>query len=179
MRASARRTLFSSAPRITFRRMAAWASPGSPTAISSIAAPTCSALSLGSLSLLGEPIDRAAARAQRSVRERTMNFDDTPEEAAFRGERARWLDGQRADDLMSRARRRPGGERSQRRGCLALAKAWQKRRPKPAWACLTWPKEYGGRGASPIEGVIWDQEEGATRALRACSRSVKACAAQR
>ena len=28
------------------------------------------------------------------------------------------------------------------------------------WACLNWPKDYGGRGASPIERVIWQQEEG-------------------
>jgi len=27
-------------------------------------------------------------------------------------------------------------------------------------ACLHWPKEYGGRGATPIEKVIWQQEEG-------------------
>ncbi|MGL1664007.1 hypothetical protein ACSTJJ_22960, partial [Vibrio parahaemolyticus] len=25
---------------------------------------------------------------------------------------------------------------------------------------MHWPKEYGGRGASPIERVIWQQEEG-------------------
>src|SRR5690606_25202914 len=28
------------------------------------------------------------------------------------------------------------------------------------WACLHWPKEYGGRAATPIERVIWSQEEG-------------------
>ena len=27
------------------------------------------------------------------------------------------------------------------------------------WACLRWPKEFGGRGASAIEQVIWGQEE--------------------
>ena len=27
------------------------------------------------------------------------------------------------------------------------------------WACLHWPKDYGGRDASPMERVIWGQEE--------------------
>ena len=27
------------------------------------------------------------------------------------------------------------------------------------WACLHWPKEYGGRDATAIERVIWAQEE--------------------
>ncbi len=36
---------------------------------------------------------------------------------------------------------------------------WQKRKYDAGWACLRWPKEYGGRGASAIEQVIWGQEE--------------------
>ena len=39
-------------------------------------------------------------------------------------------------------------------------KAWQKKKAEGGWVCLHWPKEYGGRGASPIERVIWQQEEG-------------------
>ena len=50
---------------------------------------------------------------------------------------------------------------------LEVAKAWQKKKADAGWACLHWPKEYGGRGATPIERVIWQQEEGAVRqALR-------------
>ena len=60
---------------------------------------------------------------------------------------------------------------------LEVAKAWQKKKADAGWACLHWPKEYGGRGASPIERVIWQQEEGAVRqAQRACSSSAMACA---
>lgn len=39
-------------------------------------------------------------------------------------------------------------------------KAWQKKKAEAGWACLHWPKEYGGAGATPIERVIWGQEEG-------------------
>ncbi len=43
---------------------------------------------------------------------------------------------------------------------LEVAKAWQKKKADAGWAYLHWPKEYGGRGSSPIERVIWQQEEG-------------------
>jgi alkylation response protein AidB-like acyl-CoA dehydrogenase len=46
---------------------------------------------------------------------------------------------------------------------LDVAKAWQKKKADAGWACLHWPKEYGGRGSSPIERVIWQQEEGPVR----------------
>jgi acyl-CoA dehydrogenase len=57
------------------------------------------------------------------------------------------------------------------------SKAWQKKKAEAGWACLHWPKEYGGRGASPIERVIWSQEEGVYGKLSsACSSSATACA---
>ena len=43
---------------------------------------------------------------------------------------------------------------------MAEGKAWQKTKAEAGWACLHWPTEYGGRGAKPIERVIWQQEEG-------------------
>ena len=43
---------------------------------------------------------------------------------------------------------------------VEVGKTWQKKKAEGGWACLHWPKEYGGRGATPIEKVIWQQEEG-------------------
>jgi acyl-CoA dehydrogenase len=87
-----------------------------------------------------------------------MDFNDTPEEAAFRAEARAWLEanaklrgvddgggvdlGERVDDETLRA-----------------AKEWQKKKADAGWACIRWPEEYGGRGASAIQGVIWGQEE--------------------
>ncbi|HRD47396.1 MAG TPA: acyl-CoA dehydrogenase family protein, partial [Caulobacter sp.] len=48
---------------------------------------------------------------------------------------------------------------------IVASKAWQKKKAEAGWACLHWPKEYGGRGATPIERVIWGQEEGVYGAL--------------
>ena len=58
--------------------------------------------------------------------------------------------------------RRSSLGRTQLKGAniLEVAKAWQKKKADAGWACLHWPKEYGGRGATPIERVIWQQEEG-------------------
>jgi len=61
---------------------------------------------------------------------------------------------------------------------MTEAKAWQKQKALAGWACLHWPKEYGGRGATPIERVIWGQEEGVYSALGAPSSSATACAAR-
>ena len=42
---------------------------------------------------------------------------------------------------------------------LKDAKAWQAKKYDSGWACLHWPKDYGGRDAAPMERVIWGQEE--------------------
>ena len=42
---------------------------------------------------------------------------------------------------------------------LEQAKIWQKRKYDAGWACMGWAPEFGGRGASAIEEVIWRQEE--------------------
>jgi alkylation response protein AidB-like acyl-CoA dehydrogenase len=87
-----------------------------------------------------------------------MDFNDTPEEAAFRAEARAWLESNatrknpddKPPDLL--------GERTDA-NTVAEAKEWQKKKAGAGWACLTWPKEYGGRGATPIQSVIWRQEE--------------------
>ncbi len=77
-----------------------------------------------------------------------MDFKDTAEEAAFRKEARAWL---KANRLKKKEMAELGG--------IEAAKLWQKRKYDAGWACITWPREYGGRGASPIENVIWNQEE--------------------
>ena len=95
-----------------------------------------------------------------------MNFDDTPEEAAFRAEVRAWIDANAPREL------RPDLEKAGFANLtlggvdpMAAAKAWQKKKFDAGWACLHWPKEYGGRGATPIQRVIWNQEEGPHGAL--------------
>lgn len=90
-----------------------------------------------------------------------MDFSDSESEAAFRREVRTWLD--------ANARPRDGSEALQDHFMakdaaeVARAKDWQRRKAEAGWAGLTWPREYGGRGASPMEQVIWNQEEGRYR----------------
>jgi alkylation response protein AidB-like acyl-CoA dehydrogenase len=87
-----------------------------------------------------------------------MDFNDTPEEAAFRAEARTWLEA-------NAERREPGEVSGADLGeliddeMLRAAKEWQKKKADAGWACITWPAEYGGRGATAIQSVIWSQEE--------------------
>ena len=90
-----------------------------------------------------------------------MNFNDTPEEAAFRKEVRAWIDANAPRHLETALRQvRLGSLELRGADIIAESKAWQKRKFDAGWACLHWPAEYGGRGATPIERVIWQQEEG-------------------
>ena len=87
-----------------------------------------------------------------------MHFEDTPEEAAFRAKAHAWLEANAelkgpddaAPDLL--------GERADEE-TIRQAKEWQAKKADAGWACLTWPKEYGGQGLGRMENVIFNQEE--------------------
>jgi acyl-CoA dehydrogenase len=86
-----------------------------------------------------------------------MNFDDTPDEAAFRAQVRSWLEAnarpRTADTLKARAAMSEAD-------ALKSAKAWQAKRAAAGYARITWPKEWGGMGGTPIQSVIYGQEEG-------------------
>jgi len=77
-----------------------------------------------------------------------MDFNDTPEEARFREEASSWL-----------AENAPTDDAFRALSPLEQAKVWQKQKYDAGWACIGWAPEFGGRGASAIEEVIWRQEE--------------------
>jgi alkylation response protein AidB-like acyl-CoA dehydrogenase len=86
-----------------------------------------------------------------------MDFNDTPEEAAFRAQARAWLEAH-AEPLKP-GDRAPGLEVRTEPGALKRAQEWQAKKADAGWACITWPKQYGGRGATAIQSVIWNQEE--------------------
>ncbi len=77
-----------------------------------------------------------------------MDFNDSKEEAAFRQEARTWLEANI-----------PAESELKGLDYIEAAKLWQKRKYDAGWACIRWPKEHGGRGASAIENVIFGQEE--------------------
>lgn len=78
-----------------------------------------------------------------------MDLEFSPQEERFRREARAWLAAnkpaaeQRGDDPRDRG---------------AFDKAWQRTMFDAGWAGINWPVEYGGRGASLMEQVIWYEE---------------------
>lgn len=96
-----------------------------------------------------------------------MNFDDNPQEAAFRAEARAWLDANQPRELEERLRESARQEFTNVHlpsfaddDVYRHCKAWQARKFAAGWACVTWPEQYGGRNATPMENIIWEQEEG-------------------
>ena len=86
-----------------------------------------------------------------------MDFNDTQEEAQFRSEVRSWLEvnARPRDPMRSRAGRVEKSEAER----LVQAKAWQAKKAEAGYAAITWPKELGGLGGTPIQSVIYSQEE--------------------
>jgi len=72
---------------------------------------------------------------------------------AFRNELRGWLAANLPDDLRpERAARLPESER------LPRLRAWQAQLAAARWVGITWPVEYGGRGASIAEQIVYTEE---------------------
>jgi alkylation response protein AidB-like acyl-CoA dehydrogenase len=80
-----------------------------------------------------------------------MDFNDSPEEAAFRAEVRAWLE--------KNAPKKAGSDEPESAGDMAAAKAWQAKKAAAGYAQITWPKEWGGPGGTPVQQVIFNQEE--------------------
>ncbi len=87
-----------------------------------------------------------------------MDFDDSPEESAFRREARSWL--------AANARRKEPGQLPTSRSFsdfddvfVAEGRAWQRRLFDGGWAGIAWPSEYGGRGGTVVQSMIFRQEE--------------------
>ena len=77
-----------------------------------------------------------------------MNLDLTEEELAFRGEARTWL----RENLPTEERPPEGQE------MRAFDLAWQRTLYDGGWAGISWPVDFGGRGLSDIQQMIWYEE---------------------
>ena len=77
-----------------------------------------------------------------------MNLDLTAEERAFREEARTWL----RDNLPTEERPPEGAEMRE------FDLAWQRTLYDGGWAGINWPTEYGGRGLTDIQQMIWYEE---------------------
>jgi alkylation response protein AidB-like acyl-CoA dehydrogenase len=89
-----------------------------------------------------------------------MDFADTPEEAAFRAECRAWLDAHampRAPTAGTDVIAILDPEFDHDTG-IDRAKRWQAAAAHDGWAAVAWPREYGGRGVSLAEEIVYHQE---------------------
>ena len=82
-----------------------------------------------------------------------MDLNLTPQELAFRDEVRAWFAANVPKDWV---KRRNAEESMEAR--FAYLKTWQRKLFDAGWAGISWPKEYGGRGASLMEQVIFIEE---------------------
>ena len=82
-----------------------------------------------------------------------MDLNLTPQELRFRDDVRAWFAAHTPKDWV---KRRDAEESMQAR--FAYLRAWQQKLFDAGWAGVSWPKEYGGRGASVIEQVIFIEE---------------------
>src|SRR5208282_4606314 len=94
-----------------------------------------------------------------------MDFTWTPEQDAYRIDVRRWLEENRPQSLGRSDDPEVGGDDA----AWQRLKAWHKKLYHAGWAGLTWPKEYGGRGATFIEQVIFQQELGRLNLPMGCN----------
>jgi len=83
-----------------------------------------------------------------------MDLHDTPEQARFRTAVRSWLRQNLPADWGTPAWREPTSATER----VDFARAWQRRLFDGGWAGLDWPRQHGGRGAGPLEQVIYLEE---------------------
>lgn len=81
-----------------------------------------------------------------------MDLNPTPQEKQFRDELSAWLKASVPSDWEAHRLRDSMEER------FKFLRQWQKKVYAAGWAGVAWPKEYGGRGASLMEQVVFTEE---------------------
>ena len=90
-----------------------------------------------------------------------MDFDDTPELAEFRAEVRDFLDAhatERHGDDRDWSRNGASTDESVAADYRRRCREWQQLLHREGWAGITWPVAFGGRGGSPAQQMVFNQE---------------------
>src|SRR5438034_1975442 len=99
-----------------------------------------------------------------------MDFAYSPEDIAFRDELRAWLEENLPKFLADwggdedPGGGRGGGTSSSVYRSQERRKDWQRRLNEGRWAAINWPKDWGGREATPVQNVIHAEENARVRA---------------
>lgn len=83
-----------------------------------------------------------------------MDFEYTQDQKAFREELRNWLQDNLPERWLDGDRQLPDDEAEQER----FLRNWQQTLSEGNWAGISWPEQYGGRDATLMEQVIFNQE---------------------
>ncbi len=84
-----------------------------------------------------------------------MDFTYPPEAEAFRAEFRSWLDEHYTDEFRAEGL---GFSMEMDAERLASMRAWNRKLADARFAAISWPPEYGGRGAGTMEQVVFAEE---------------------
>jgi alkylation response protein AidB-like acyl-CoA dehydrogenase len=84
-----------------------------------------------------------------------VNQNESPADRAFRAEVRGWLEANLSGEFAhARGLGGPGREHE----AFEERLAWERHMAAAGWTCVGWPREYGGRGASVRQQVIFNEE---------------------
>jgi len=92
-----------------------------------------------------------------------MDLRDRPEDVAFRREVRGFLDDHLVGEFAELGGR--GGSGDETFG-FEVRRRWERVLAEGGWTCLGWPAEFGGRGATMTEQVIFNERPGFNVLLR-------------
>lgn len=84
-----------------------------------------------------------------------MNFEDSPQEATYRAKARAWIAANKPDFSQLSSEERKQWHPAHKE----LVRRWQATKADAGYACISWPKEWGGAGGTTIEETIFNQEE--------------------
>jgi alkylation response protein AidB-like acyl-CoA dehydrogenase len=82
----------------------------------------------------------------------TVDFRLPPPVLAFRDQLRAWLVDNLTDEVRRAARHRG------RDDALTVLRSWDRTMAEAGWAAISWPVDYGGRGATALEQLVFTEE---------------------
>ncbi len=82
-----------------------------------------------------------------------MDFSYPPEVERFRKELRTWLAAYLTDEVVA-----AGLQRGAYGAAFETLRTWNTTMADAGWAAVSWPKEYGGRGATVLEQLVYAEE---------------------
>jgi alkylation response protein AidB-like acyl-CoA dehydrogenase len=82
-----------------------------------------------------------------------LDFSYPREAEQFRKELCAWLSTHLTDDVID-----AGGHRGTDPSAFETLRRWNATMAEAGWAAVSWPTEYGGRGATPLDQLVYAEE---------------------